>query len=218
VAELPVYLELGRRRVFAGALDWPGWCRAGRDEAAALEALAAATVRYQPIAAAAGLALPAAVSPASFEIVERLAGSATTDFGAPGAIPEHDRTPPAPAQLERMLALVEASWQQFDAIVRRAPASLRKGPRGGGRDRDPIVEHVLGAEVGYGSALGVRLAQPGRDDPAAVAAHRARILAGLRAAGQAAAAPRRWPAAYAARRIAWHVLDHAWEIEDRSTA
>ena len=25
-----------------------------------------------------------------------------------------------------------------------------------------------------------------------------------------------WPTRYAARRIAWHVLDHAWEIEDRS--
>jgi hypothetical protein len=29
-------------------------------------------------------------------------------------------------------------------------------------------------------------------------------------------AGRRWPPRYAARRIAWHVLDHAWEIEDRS--
>jgi hypothetical protein len=26
----------------------------------------------------------------------------------------------------------------------------------------------------------------------------------------------KWPPAYAARRIAWHALDHAWEIEDRS--
>jgi hypothetical protein len=25
-----------------------------------------------------------------------------------------------------------------------------------------------------------------------------------------------WPQPYAARRIAWHVLDHAWEIEDRT--
>jgi len=27
---------------------------------------------------------------------------------------------------------------------------------------------------------------------------------------------RSWPPRYAARRIAWHALDHAWEIEDRS--
>jgi len=26
----------------------------------------------------------------------------------------------------------------------------------------------------------------------------------------------RWPARYAIRRSAWHALDHAWEIEDRS--
>jgi hypothetical protein len=26
---------------------------------------------------------------------------------------------------------------------------------------------------------------------------------------------KRWPSRYAARRIAWHALDHAWEIEDR---
>ena len=25
----------------------------------------------------------------------------------------------------------------------------------------------------------------------------------------------KWPPRYAARRIAWHALDHAWEIEDR---
>jgi len=39
IAETPVYLESGSRRTFAGAIDWPGWCRSGRDEASALEAL-----------------------------------------------------------------------------------------------------------------------------------------------------------------------------------
>ena len=32
----------------------------------------------------------------------------------------------------------------------------------------------------------------------------------------AAPLPGGWPVRYAARRIAWHVLDHAWEIEDKS--
>jgi hypothetical protein len=27
---------------------------------------------------------------------------------------------------------------------------------------------------------------------------------------------KRWPPRYVARRMAWHLLDHAWEIEDRS--
>ena len=29
-------------------------------------------------------------------------------------------------------------------------------------------------------------------------------------------AERKWTQRYAARRIAWHALDHAWEMEDRS--
>ena len=33
------YLEVGAKRVFAGALDWPGWCRSSRHERDALEAL-----------------------------------------------------------------------------------------------------------------------------------------------------------------------------------
>ena len=31
-APTDVYLELGTKRVFACALEWPGWCRGGRDE------------------------------------------------------------------------------------------------------------------------------------------------------------------------------------------
>jgi len=36
-----VVVEGGAKRVFASAVDWPGWARSGRDEAAALEALLA---------------------------------------------------------------------------------------------------------------------------------------------------------------------------------
>ncbi|MEY2437652.1 MAG: hypothetical protein QOF97_2488, partial [Acidimicrobiaceae bacterium] len=28
--------------------------------------------------------------------------------------------------------------------------------------------------------------------------------------------PKGWAYRYAARRIAWHALDHAWEMQDRS--
>ena len=34
-----VYLEIGKTRSFAGALEWPGWCRSGREETAALQSL-----------------------------------------------------------------------------------------------------------------------------------------------------------------------------------
>ena len=40
-APVDVFVESGRKRVFASALDWPGWCRSGRTEELAIEALAA---------------------------------------------------------------------------------------------------------------------------------------------------------------------------------
>jgi hypothetical protein len=118
-----VCLETGGRLSFASALDWPGWARSGRGEEAAVEALRGYARRYAPVARAAGLELPEVVR---IDVVERLRGSASTDFGA---------------------RLMEAGWKLFDEVVAAAPASLRKGPRGGGRDRDAVVDHVVRAEV-----------------------------------------------------------------------
>jgi hypothetical protein len=79
------------------------------------------------------------------------------------------------------------------------------------------VAHVVDAEAAYGRKLGVR-AKPDPSDPAGLRAFRELLVEALTSAdGEGEAdAGKRWPAAYAARRIAWHVLDHAWEIEDRS--
>ena len=205
---IEVYLELGKKRVFACALDWPGWCRAGRTEEQALDALRGAAVRYVSVVDEAGLTLP----PVELEVVERLPGSATTDFGAPGAIPERDSLPLEPAEAGRIASLVLAAWVIFVGVVVGAPTERRKGPRGGGRDRDQIVEHVLGADTAYARQLGLRLPQPSLGDAAAIGAFRAAILDALQAPPDGA----RWPPRYAGRRIAWHALDHAWEIEDRS--
>ena len=213
-----VYLELGSKRVFACALDWPGWCRSGKDEALALEALAASAPRYAAVAAEAEVAFPARAAE-RFDVVGRIPGSASTDFGLPGAVAPSDGQPLTRTQAGRLVSLVAAAWRVFDRVARLAPAQLRKGPRGGGRDRDAIIDHILGAEVAYARKLGVRLVQPARDDTAAIAAHRAAILDALRASASGApVAEKGWPARYAARRIAWHALDHAWEIEDRSPA
>jgi hypothetical protein len=212
-----VYLEATSRRVFASAADWPGWSRSGKDEAAALEALASAGSRYAAVAKRAGLTFkPAAAQ--DFKVVERLAGSATTDFGAPGAIAKAESKPLTATGAEHMEALLRACWKTFDEVVRRAPAGLRKGPRGGGRDRDQIANHVLEAEGAYAPKIGVRLKPPAGGDGKAVAQWRDALIAGLRTSPEAAAAGggKRWPPAYAARRIAWHALDHAWEIEDRT--
>jgi len=149
---------------------------------------------------------------AGFEVVERLAGNATTDFGAPGIPAALESRMQSPKDAERTRSLVQACWKYLDQVRAKAPAALRKGPRGGGRDRDAMFNHVLDAEHEYGKGIGVRVKPPRGGDAAAVRAFRKAILDGL-----ANPSPlNKWPAAYAARRTAWHALDHAWEIEDRS--
>ena len=210
-----VYLEVGSKRVFASAADWPGWSRSGKDEAGALAALVAAGPRYRKVAERAGLKLEP-VDAGGLDVSERLQGSATTDFGAPGAIAESEARTLSPAEAERSEALLRACWELFDEVVAGAPPELKKGPRGGGRDRDQIAEHVLGAEGAYATKVGLRLKPPSWRDRTAVSEWREALLEALRSdALEASRDPKRWPPAYAARRIAWHAVDHAWEIEDR---
>jgi hypothetical protein len=225
-ATIRVYLEKGNRRVFACALDWPGWCRSGKDAQAALNTLSAYSGRYAVVAREAGLELPAA-TPEDLEVVSEVGGSAGTDFGVPYEITPHDGGELPRQERERVRAILSACWRVFDAVAAGAPAELRKGPRGGGRDRDAIVEHVLDAEAAYARMLGMRLRPPPRSDASGIAEHRRALLDALEdspaapppsppAKGEARRDKKRWPPRYAARRIAWHVLDHAWEIEDRS--
>jgi predicted RNase H-like HicB family nuclease len=212
-----VYLEVGRKRVFACAQDWPGWCRSGKTEEQALEALNAYAEQYASVARQAGLPFPS-LSHNPFTVVERLAGSAGyTDFGVPGMVATCDREQATSEEIARQLALLRAAWVIFDRIAAITPAELRKGPRGGGRDRSEVIEHVLGAEAAYARRLGVQQSRAAKDDASAIAALRGALVAALRAS--AAAAPpesNHWPPRSAIRRIAWHVLDHAWEMEDRS--
>ncbi len=213
---IPVYLEIGEKRVFASALEWPGWTRSARDEQKALETLAAYAPRYASVPKAARLEFAIDAKPA-FKVVERVKGNATTDFGAPGIDASSDARSLTLSEAERICALLAGAWKVFDAAVATAPAELRKGPRGGGRDRDKIADHVIDAESAYIPKLGLKLKTPRRDDKAAVQATRKAILDAIHAsAGAPQAGEKRWPPRYVARRMAWHVLDHAWEIEDRS--
>ncbi len=207
-----VYLEVGGKRTFASAADWPGWCRSGKDEQAALVALAAYAPRYAAVAKLAKATFIAGEP--GFKIVERTRGNATTDFGAPGVQTKDERKPLTPKQASRMRDLLAASWDYLDLVVAKAPSTLRKGPRGGGRDRDAMFDHVLGAEMEYAKRIGVRLKQPDGKDRPAVRAFRKAIFEGFNNPNR----QEKWPVAYAARRTAWHALDHAWEIEDRSSA
>jgi hypothetical protein len=205
-----VFLEFGDKRTFASAADWPGWCRAGKNEQAALEALAAYAPRYAAVAKLARVPFPNEAT--NFKVVERLKGNATTDFGAPGIPAKAEAETPNAAQTKRMCDLAEACWTYLDEVVAQAPASLRKGPRGGGRDRDAMFDHVLGAELEYAKRIGTRLKQPDGGDRAAVSAFRRAILESFSRPNR----EEKWPVSYAVRRTAWHALDHAWEIEDRS--
>lgn len=217
----PTYLEHGLKRVFACSLAWPGWCRIARDEGAAMDALAAYTGRYAVVAEEAGLRFPPADREGSaeelFTLVERVPGSSTTDFGAPDAIPEADAESLDAQESARLAELVAASWRVLERVAANAPAELRKGPRGGGRDRDKVVEHVAQAGRSYARKLGVRYTPTQLEAPGGQAALRNDLLEVLRGArdGQALV-DKGWPPRYAARRIAWHVLDHVWEIEDKS--
>jgi hypothetical protein len=209
-----VYLEVGSKRVFALALDWPGWARAGKDAEAALAALGEVAPRYLLVAREAGIAF----SPTTdFEVVERVTGSATTDFGAPGSATAFDGESLGAAEAEQIAALVVAAWKVLDEVAAASPAELRRGPRGGGRGRDKMLGHVLEAEGAYAPKLGIRgLQTPAVGDAAAVAVTRAALVeAILGAVGDQKVAEKRWLPRYAARRIAWHALDHAWEMEDR---
>lgn len=210
-----VYLEVGQKRVFACALEWPGWTRAGKTEHNALEALADYADRYARVVKEAGLAFPDDVGD-DLDVVERVPGSAGTEFGVPDEVPDVDRKPLSGAQAGRLAALVTASWTVFDRVIADSPAELRKGPRGGGRDRDKMVRHVLEAEASYGRKLGVKHRPPDLHDAEAIAAMRADLVAAINQPWDVVELDARgWPPRYAARRLAWHVLDHAWEMEDR---
>ncbi|MFN2520300.1 MAG: hypothetical protein ABR525_04560 [Candidatus Limnocylindria bacterium] len=218
-----VYLETGAKRAFASAAEWPGWCRSGSDEAAALDALIAYAPRYRSAIGRAGRGLAVPKTRTDLHIAEHLDGNSTTDFGAPGAIARAEARDIDPRGVARLAAVMTACWKRFDELADAADGRpLRKGPRGGGRDREKIRKHVAEAEGSYLSALGGKAPRGGADVDTQLAATHEAFLAALssRAKGELPSrGPRggeRWPARYAARRAAWHVLDHAWELEDRT--
>lgn len=195
-----IYIETGKTWSFAVAVDWPGWCRRGKGPEPAVEALAAYRERYAD-------AIGAPVPIPDFMQVGRLPAGSGTDFGVPSSIGPWDSEAVPPEEQARLVTILSSCWRRLDAVAGRAPAALRKGPRGGGRDRDKIVEHVREAERAYGPKMGVRLpaSEPWPDQ-------RQHILDHVASYPDEA----RWPFRYAVRRLAWHILDHAWEIEDRS--
>ena len=224
--KLNVYLETGQKRTFAGAIDWPGWCRSGKDAESALQALFEYGPRYSRAIQSAQLDFQPPADSSAMVVAERLAGDATTEFGAPGIAPAGDALPVDDAELGRLQALLQACWQAFDAAALAAAGKeLRKGPRGGGRDLEEIIRHTLDGEAGYLSRLAWKLKL---GDEVNLEQKQALIRQAVLDALDASAhgrlpergprGGRLWTVRYYARRSAWHVLDHAWEIEDRLSA
>ena len=221
---LAVYVEAGKRYTVAGALEWPGWCRGGRTEEAALRALIEYGPRYERVMRAAGISFQAPADMSPFEMVERLKGTGTTDFGVPDVAPSIDAAPVDDSELRHLQALLKACWAALDKAAQAADGKeLRKGPRGGGRDLSGVVGHVTRAETSYLRRLGGNPSgEKYEDDPAHVMEQQRQLILGtLGPAARGEVPPQgprggsRWTPRYFVRRAAWHILDHAWEIEDR---
>ncbi len=222
--ELRVTLEIGPRgkRVVAVAPDWPGLERGAKTEEAAIERVCAYLPRYAPVAALAGMGaefsamMSSVPSGDAVAVVERYPGTGSTDFwGISFAFSGLDREAMSREDVERDLTLLRACWAFFDEVRSRVSAELRKGPRGGGRDRDRIVRHTLGAEQDWAAKLGVRALEDMPLTDEHVRAHRDAYLTAIRTLHAAGKLARTWPLRYLIRHTAFHTLDHAWEMEDR---
>jgi hypothetical protein len=221
LTKVRVVVESGDKRVFISALDWPGWSRGGKSHDEAVATFVAYGPRYRKSigAPAAELTLPESWD--DLEVLATTSGDRGIDYGVPHSVMKPDHEKPTDAQLAEQITRLEAAWTAFEASASKAKGkTLASGPRGGGRTVAQMVEHVHGADrEAYIPALGAK-APPSSADRSAVQeafveALHAKVRGELPERG-----PRggeRWPARYAIRRSAWHALDHAWEIEDRSS-
>ena len=208
---LRIAFESGKTWTFATALDWPGWCRRAKTKAgqeAALDALLDYGDRYAEVLRSAGLLAAKKRFPTGQpEIIGTIPGNATTDFGAPGVPGPWDEDPLDAKEKRLRTKQLQACWDAFDRTLADSSPKLVKGPRGGGRDRDQIADHVRDAERAYARKLGLKL-PPRTPWPQQRQAIVDAILDADADSGS-------WPLRYGINRTAWHVLDHAWEIEDK---
>jgi hypothetical protein len=207
----------GKRSVAYGP-DWPGLSRGAKTPDDALAMLETYRARYRPIAVLAGMdGEYDAAGP--IEVVEDRVGTGSTDFWGISFSPaSFERDPMGDVALERALALLQACWVYFDGVAARVSPELRKGPRGGGRDRDGIIRHTIRTESEANARqVGLRIPPDSALTPDGLRRHREQYLAAIRAY-DAGAVPRRmrsWTLPFLIRHSAFHLLDHAWEMEDK---
>lgn len=206
-----VMIEVGKKRVVGVPLDWPGRDRPGKTEELALETLEAYRPRYRKVAALAGLEDEFdAAGP--LDIVEHIDYPSTVDYASYSSRPASvELEQMSDAECERKLALLQACWAYFDQTWPKVSEVLRKGPRGGDRDRDRIVQHTFAAETDFTKGVGVRTTVEEVLDPAGRQRHREAFVEALRTYN----AENIKPTAFVIRRSCYHLLDHAWEMEDK---
>lgn len=214
-----VVLERGvhGKKAVAFALDWPGWSRGARTPEQALETLQVYRDRYRAVAVAVGMGDEFdAAGP--FEVVEERVGTGSTDFWGISFSPSSfEQGPMTDAELERRLALLQGAWASFDEVAARVSPLMRKGPRGGGRDRDRIIRHVIRTESeDFAKKVGLTIPEEGALG-AALPGYRAAYVAAIRACHRGAVPfrARSWTLPFLIRHSAYHTLDHAWEMEDK---
>ena len=218
--KLRVILEIGKkRRVVAGATDWPGLDRWGTSEEDALEKLLSYVPRYAGVAERAGMK-DAFARARDVDAVERVPGSSSTDFWGIAHVPsEIEREVLSPADLERRLELLKACWAYFDDVADRISGELSSGPRSAGRTHDEIVRHVIANEPEqFSRKVEVRTPREVVLTADGLATHREDYLDAIRAYNAEGKPARTWPIQFLVRRTAHHVMDHAWEMEDRDPA
>jgi hypothetical protein len=217
VDTLRVILEIGRKRkIVAAAYEWPGLDGWGTSEEGALAKLESYLPRYANVAERAGMAR-AFGRARTVEVVERVPGSSSTDFWGIAHVPSETERAVLPAkELERRLDLLRATWAYFDNTAGRVSAELRPQPRGGGRTREQIIRHTYGSEPEqFSRKVEVRTPLDVVLTPDGLAIHREMYLDAIRAYNGEGRPARTWPIQFLIRRTAHHVMDHAWEMEDR---
>ena len=206
------------KRAVAFALDWPGWSRGAKTAELAVETFESYRSRYRPISELAGMADDFdAAGP--IEIVEDKVGTPSTDFWAISFAPSSTELDPMDnAKLERGITLLRACWEFFDAVAARVSPEMRKGPRGGGRERDEIIRHVFRVEsLDFAKQVGLDLPDGPILAGQELHSYRDDYVAGMRAynSGDPERRMRKWTLPFLIRHSAFHTLDHAWEMEDK---
>jgi hypothetical protein len=206
------------KRCVAFSLDWPGWSRGGKTPDLALETLESYRERYRPVTVLAGMEADFDAA-GQLEIVEDRVGTGSTDFWGISFSPSSsEQDPMAERDLERGITLLEAGWAFFDGVAARVSPEMRKGPRGGGRDRDRIISHTIRVESeDFAKQVGVVIPENAALTPEGLRQHRVTYVAAMRAynAGRVERRMRKWTLPFLIRHSAFHTLDHAWEMEDK---